>query len=284
MDEQISAMYQNPCGVLRQGKVFIVLVTVAFLFAVLAPPVAAEGPLDEGKGWEFHVAPYMWFLSLDGDVTVKGRQGDVDIGFSDIWDEFNIGGMVQFEGRKGRFGFWGNTIYANLGKEKSTGDVGVDPTVETLWVGFGGSYRLGTWGLSNDPGKKFPTVTAETYLGLRYTYLNIELDFSNVPIPDVESDQDWVEPLLGCRTLWDLSERWTLTLAGAIGGIAFGSDFAWDAFGLVGYRFGLFGNNDVRIIGGYRALYQNYDDCDRNDKFEWDVTLYGPLLGLVIPF
>jgi hypothetical protein len=69
-----------------------------------------------------------------------------------------------------------------------------------------------------------------------------------------------------------------------IGIIAFGSDFAWDAFGLVGYRFSMFGDKDGRLVGGYRLQYQSYDGGDRNDNFEWDVTLHRPLLGLVIRF
>jgi hypothetical protein len=66
-----------------------------------------------------------------------------------------------------------------------------------------------------------------------------------------------------------------------IGGIAFGSDFAWDAVGLLGYRFPMFSKeNNATVFGGYRALYQDYTDGSGDDKFKWDVRLYGPILGL----
>jgi len=80
------------------------------------------------------------------------------------------------------------------------------------------------------------------------------------------------------------SMRWTATLAGDIGGVVFGFDFAWSAFGLIGYRFNLFGEDNARVLAGYRALFQDYTDGSGNDKFKWDVTLYGPILGLVIGF
>ena len=93
-----------------------------------------------------------------------------------------------------------------------------------------------------------------------------------------------MEPLVGVRTRWDLSERWTINLTRDIGGVTFGPDFAWDALGLIGYRFNLFGENNASEFVGYRALSQDYTDCSGDDKFEWDVTLYGPVLGLVITF
>jgi hypothetical protein len=130
-------------------------------------------------------------------------------------------------------------------------------------------------------------VTVDTYFGARYTYLDLKLKFKGDfrdRFNNVDQDKSWVEPLLGARTIWDLSERWTVTAAGDIAGVAFGSDFAWDAFGLIGYRFGLFGENNAKALAGYRALSQDYTDGSGRDKFKWDVTLHGPILGLDIGF
>ena len=154
---------------------------------------------------------------------------------------------------------------------------------------MGGFYRLGTWDLANHAGDKTPSVTVDTYFGARYTDLDVEIDYKFDGIfrsfrNDVSKDKSWLEPLIGARTIWDLSERWTLTLAGDIGGIVAGSDFAWNAVSLMGYRFSLFAEKDAGILAGYRALSQDYDDGSGNDKFEWDVTLHGPILGLLVQF
>jgi hypothetical protein len=63
-----------------------------------------------------------------------------------------------------------------------------------------------------------------------------------------------------------------------------GSDFAWNAFGLIGYRFGLFGEDNARVLAGYRALSQDYTDGSGRNKFKWDITMHGPILGLDIGF
>lgn len=206
----------------------------------------------------------------------------MDLDFDDIWDELNIAAMVAFNARKGRWGFYGDLIYSNLGKETHAEGIRIDPDMNVLWLTAGGFYRLGTWDLWEVPGKKAPAVTVDTLFGARYTYLEIELDIEG--FDDPEGDQDWIDPLVGLRTLWDLSERWTLALEGAVGGFGVGSDFAWHAHGLIGYGFGLFGQDNATVFGGYRALSQDYDDGHGNNKFEWDVTLHGPIAGLRIEF
>jgi len=284
-------IYKRWDCVLRQSKVPIFLLTVSIILAALVPSVLAEEKLEDQGAWQFSVTPYAWFISMKGKVTVRGLEADVDASFSDIWDELNYGVFLAYEARKGNWGFWGNTMYANLGDsnvEGPNGLVKIDPTVNALWQGLGGFYRLGTWNLADSPGKKPPAVTVDTYIGARYTYLDVSIDFEGVyqgQTRNVDGDKSWVEPLIGVRTLWDLSERWTITLLGDIGGVAFGSDFAWNAFGLVGYRFPLFSKeNNATVFAGYRALSQDYTDGSGRNKFQWDMTLYGPLLGLRIEF
>jgi hypothetical protein len=227
---------------------------------------------------------------MDGSVTVRGLEADIDASFNDILDELNFAFMLAYEARKGHWGLWGNTIYSNLGNSDVNGPAGlgeIDPSVTAFWQELGGFYRLGTWDLADGSDKKTPSVTVDTFFGARYTYLDTEIDFKGVFsgfVNNVDEDKNWLEPLLGARTIWDLNERWVLTLAGDIGGVAFGSDFAWSASGLIGYQFSLFGEDNARVFAGYRALSQDYTDGSGTDKFEWDVTLHGPILGLGIRF
>jgi hypothetical protein len=284
-------IYKRWDCVLRQSKVPIFLLTVSIILAALAPSVLAEEKSDDQGAWQFSVTPYAWFVSMKGKVTVRGLEADVDASFSDIWDELNYGVFLAYEARKGNWGFWGDTMYANLGDSNVDGPNGlgkIDPTVDALWQGLGGFYRVGTYNLADSPGKKPPTVTVDTYIGARYTYLDVSIDFEGVyqgQTRNVDGDKSWVEPLIGVRTLWDLSERWTISLLGDIGGVAFGSDFAWNALGLIGYCFPMFSKeNNATVFAGYRALSQDYTDGSGRNKFQWDMTLYGPLLGLRIDF
>jgi len=256
------------------------LMAVALLACTWPQAWADDNPVSQE--WSFQLAPYLWAISLDGDVTVRGQKSSVDVGFDDLVQKLNAGAMIEGEARYGRFGVFANSVYADLSDNASGGGTKLDADAETLWLGFGAYYRLGPWvvdeGASGDP----VTVTVDPYAGARYTYLDLQLDFK--PGPNFSGDKDWVDPIIGLRTIWDLSDRWSVTLAGDIGGFGVGSDFTWQAIGLVGYRFGLFGENDARVLGGYRALYQDYQDGSGANKFEWDMTLYGPIFGMAVEF
>ena len=137
----------------------------------------------------------MWFLSLDGDVTVKGQESDLDLDFSDIWDELNIAGMLTFDARKGKWGIFGDMIGANLGKSTKVDGIKIDPTDKISDADGRRVLRLGTWKLSDTASKYGPTVTIDGMFGVRYTYLDIDLDFKGVG--DASGDKDCLIPSSG---------------------------------------------------------------------------------------
>jgi hypothetical protein len=269
----------------KQGcSILIIPITGLMLTAYVQTLFAEEIPAANND-WKFRAAPYLWLVALNGDVTVKGRESDLDLSFNDIWDELNIAAMLTFDARKGKWGFLGDMVAANLGKSTSGDRIKIDPTVKLALLAAGVSYQLGTWNLSDTAGKDLPAVTVEGLFSVRYSHLDVELDFKNVPLPDASGDKDWVDPLIGARAFFDFSERWALSLQGNVGGFGVGSDFTWGALGTIGYRFRLFSEkNNARAVAGYRAIYQDYSDGSGSDRFEWEVTLHGPILGLVIRF
>jgi hypothetical protein len=253
---------------------------IGLIGAHAALPASAEDPVSED--WQFQIAPYAWALAADGNATVKGHKSDVDLSFKDIWDELNYGVMLEGEARKGRLGIKVNVLYANLGDSEHVDGIKIDPDVNLFWGDIVGYYRLGPWDLNGEGGDDSPQLIVDPYAGIRYTYLDVDLDFS--PGPKVGADKDWVDPIVGLRTLWKLTPRWGVTAMGDIGGFGVGSDFSWQTTGLVTYRFSLFGDRDAKFAAGYRALYQDYSSGSGANKFEWDVTLHGPIFAFVIDF
>ena len=73
-------------------------------------------------------------------------------------------------------------------------------------------------------------------------------------------------------------------LAGDVGGISTSDQYSAEAYGTVGYRFGLFGDNNASFLAGYRVLHQKYETGSGRDEFEWDITMHGPIMGLKISF
>jgi hypothetical protein len=269
----------------KQGCSILIIPIAGLMLAACVPAVFAEERPAANSGWEFRVAPYLWMVALNGDVTVKGQESDPDLSFNDIWDELNIAATLTFDARKGKWGVLGDVIVANLGKSTRGEGIKIDPTIKQLLLTAGVSYRLGTWKFSETTGKDLPAVTVEGLFGVRYTHLDVELDFKNVPLPDASGDRDWLDPLIGTRVLIDLPDRWALAITGNVGGFDVGSNFTWEALGTIGYRFSLFSaDNNVRFTAGYRAIYQDYSEGSGSDRFEWEVTLHGPIVGLVIGF
>jgi hypothetical protein len=124
-------------------------------------------------------------------------------------------------------------------------------------------------------------LAIEPYAGVRYTSLGLDIDIGSAI--SAHQTRDWVDPIVGTRVIIDLSPRWQLLMSGDVGGFGVGSDFSWNLVGVVGYRFDLFGL-DSSFLAGYRALSQDFDDSSGANRFEWDVTVHGPIMGLTMRF
>ncbi len=88
----------------------------------------------------------------------------------------------------------------------------------------------------------------------------------------------WIDPLIGLRVGADLTERISFIVAGNVGGFDIGSasQFSWEALAFLDWRFG----ETTSFVLGYRGL-----DIDRKkSKAEADITIHGPLLGLIFRF
>jgi hypothetical protein len=257
-----------------------------------AKPSTMSAPADPTP-WEVSLTPYLWAVALKGDASVGRVDADVDASFSDILDNLNGALMLSTEVRKDRFSLLSDTVFANLGDDGATSDnrLKIDATANLLIQSLAGTYRVGTWQLADFAGAGPLAVSVDPYAGIRYTYLNTELK-GKLDLPDLginarrtaEEDAHWVDPIIGLRTMWTLGDHWNMTLAGDVGGTSTSDQYSAEAFGLVGYRFSLFGQDNANFLAGYRVLKQKYEDGNGRSAFEWDMTIHGPIFGLKIGF
>jgi hypothetical protein len=77
--------------------------------------VAAERPAV--GDWQFRFAPYGWILGLNGNMTMRGRNVDVNTSFYDVLTKANhlLAWMSYAEARNGPFSFYGDIMWARLG-------------------------------------------------------------------------------------------------------------------------------------------------------------------------
>jgi hypothetical protein len=261
-------------------------------FALCVAATAARAEDQASDKWQFTITPYIWATSLNGDVTVKGRKTNVDASFIDILQDTDsiIGIEGHAEAWKGRFGAYMDGVYVRMGSDASSIAglaLDVDATVEMALFEWGALFRVGKWDMGHNLevfGGDMMTVTLENYAGARYTSLDVSLDLkSDLGKRSIGGDKSWVDPLIGARTIFDLTKRLQVIVGADIGGFGAGSELTWSAIGLVGYKYTLFGLN-MTTVAGYKALYQDYKDGSGDHRFKWDMTIHGPIAGTIIKF
>lgn len=229
-----------------------------------APPVADDS-------WQFTLSPYAWAAGLNGSVGVGNVVSEVDLSFSDILDNFDIGAMMHFEARKGRWAFLFDGFWLKLQADADTpGPVfgGADIEVEELRLAALVSYRA----------LEGPT-TLDLLAGVSYFSIDTDLDLlpraQNIGA-SLNSSEDWIDPVIGFHLRHELCERWSTMLRGEIGGFDVGSDFTWQVMAGVAYRTG----ESSEVFLGYRHLDIDYSDSD----FSYDTETSGLILGMNFSF
>lgn len=242
----------------------IIATGMLILLIGLVCPASQAEESKSNSDWAFTLAPmYLWAVSIDGDQTVKGHTVDLDVPFSEIFDDLNGALTFHFEGmHKQRWGFLTDLNYIVL--EMDDGSTDVDFT--EIMFELAGFYRI-TKG----------THAIDGLAGLRYSSMEVDLNLPS-PLPSVDQRKDWVDPYLGLRWQWKFAENWGSRLRGDVGGFGIGSDKTYNLVGLVDFK----PWTHVGLFGGYRVLYQDYSTGSGKNRFSYDATMHGPAMGLNI--
>jgi hypothetical protein len=248
-------------------KRILAAATIALVMGLICSLAYGE-EANSNDNWEFGLAPmYLWAVSINGDQTVKGIDVDLDIPFSDIFDNLNGALIFHFEGLyQQKWGFFTDLNIIDLNPSESTpiGDIDIG-FKETLWEVAGfycirrGAHSFNWLG------------------GFRYSSMDISMDLPAF-LPKIGGDEDWVDPFLGLRWQWKMGEKWVTILRGDIGGFGVGCDITWNFVGLVDFK----PWKHVSLFGGYRLLYQDYSTGSGSSEFAFDATMQGPVLGMNI--
>ena len=218
-------------------------------------------------GWEFAIAPYLVAAGMDGTMTVKGLEADVDVPFDTILENLDMAAMVHFEMRNDRWVLSSDLVYMDLeGSTDAAAGTATASVTETLFEVAGG-YRLS------------PAVTllagarlVDLGIGIRYAGPNLDRE--------AEASKSWVDPIVGVHVTAPLSERWWLGLHGDVGGFGVGSDLAWQTYANIGFR----ASDLVSVVAGYRAIDIDYQEGSGHGLFRYDVLTAGPQIGVAFTF
>jgi len=275
------------------------------------PTKAIVSPVPAVSPWTFSITPYVWLTSLNGSSTVKGRTTDVDASFIDILnhtkipvDLFELAG--NFEARKDRFSIFADLIYMKVGvngdKAQTHGADAVNLAVgasaglkvKMVIAELAAAYTFAQWGPTNAPGSG---TAIDIYGGARGWWQKADANFTlsgTVNIGDLTRNADgtvtasgsvgWIDPMVGLRLRHQFAPGWNFVAKGDVGGFGVGSKFSWEALAAINYDFYVHNNVTWSGMIGYKALYVDYSKGEGLTHYEYDMTTYGPVLGVSARF
>jgi len=246
---------------------------------VAAPPVQTD--IQDQQRWRVIFSPYVWGASLNGKAGLLGLNTNVDVPFKDILDNLDMSFMGNVEVTNGTFGayFDGQYTKTNQGADVLNEQLDMDITSTTLSGGV--YYRLYEQQLEGTTLFGRQRVFAiEPTVGVRWTELKAKV---NIGPFSASRKADWTDPFIGTRVFYDINDRWNIFAEADIGGFGAGTKLSANGQIYLGYRTLVFDVPTTWRVG-YRALYQDYRDNDGVEKFKYDVTQHGPVIGLSVQF
>jgi len=252
-------------------KKLISTALMAVMFACFSVSAQAGEQANEGN-WDFNLAPlYLWMVDMEGDIGIGPVDAGVDVPFSDIFDNLESVFTVHFEAtHRSNWGLFFDYSYLDV-SASGPGPQGLTTIdMASTIVEVGGLFRT-----ANGP------HIFDMLGGVRYTKLEPDLTITPpAPAPGQKFglSEDWYDPFAGVRYIYDFGNKWMLSARGDIGGFGVGCDFTWNVAALVHFQ----PWKNVAIVGGYRALDQDYEDGSGLNRFAYDMRLAGPIVGFNI--
>ena len=226
--------------------------------------ICAEGYAQEDD-WAFEVTPYFWAIGMDGQVGVGGLPPtDVDMSFSDVWDNFEKGACLFTTARKDQWFALLDFTYMDLKSTETLPQTSATVDVDSYLIMLAGGRRL-------DLDLPF---TVDAFAGARYKQFDNGL--SIVGFGSASQDESWVDPLVGINLQCVLDNGLQLGMLADIGGFGVNSDMEWEIMPVVQYAF----NDMFSAKVAYRWLDIDYEDS----AFMFDVVTQGWLAGVGIKF
>lgn len=238
-----------------------------------AAPAAAPTPdlsdLDTERPIRLQLSIYAWLSSLTNDVTTRNSESTTDIAFGDLLNALDFANFAHLEVQKGKWGAFSELDFIKLSQDAEFRNprgipfkIGADLVLKQTMIELGA--------IRSFEGKR---VGLDALLGARY--FRVDSDVNVGPL-GTSITKDWVDPMVGARLRFKLSDRWNASLRGDFAGFGAGSELTTNAVAVISYTI-----SDRYDVGfGYRYMDIKYEA----ERLDLDMTTYGPVVGMNIRF
>jgi len=247
----------------------LVIPALCLGYLTTVPMLAHAQETDTDDRWRFEAAIYLWGAAIDGTT----RRGDkLDVSFSDLVSDLNMGFMGAFEARKSKWSLAADVIYLDVEADK-TGTIG------STSIPGNADLEVKGWVLNFQGARTVLDVeraTVEILAGARYLDLDSTLKLrlgSAGPRPTASDSASVWDGIIGVKGDVNITSKWYLPYYLDVG--TGQSDLTWQGLGGVGYRF-----KRVDVVLAYRHIYWDF----KSDSSFKDISFSGPALGAVFKF
>ena len=256
------------------------LALIAVTAAASSTAVAQEAADPK---WHVTISPYVWGKSLEGKVQAGGLSSPVDVPLSEAFETLEnvFMGEVSVDGPR-----WGAYLdyqaTDNLEEHEAFGlPLQADLRMRSLTAAayyVAHEEELGGRTVHDQP----RLFRISPLIGARWTKTRVDL---SAPGPIAVGKQaEWTDIFVGFRANADISPRWTVSGHLDVGGFDPGQRFSLNAHTYLGYRTTLL-KRPALLRVGYALLFQEHEQGDfTGDRFVWNMTQRGPVIGASITF
>ena len=215
--------------------------------------------VQKSVGWEYEITPYLWAVGFDGTVGNGGTTSPIDTEYQFFsLENLDAYGAFTLDAKKQNWGYYFDVLYVKYSDGISAPLLTTNITTRDGFLESMITYRLDN------------QYSVDLLVGARYVDVNLELRLA--PGPDIKAQKEWIDPLIGMRATFKLTDNWSVHVKGDVGGFGIASDLTANAAVTVDYKMGK--NTSFKV--GYRYLKVDFND----DLFVHDVTLSGIGVGL----
>ena len=241
----------------KNYSLFTLLVILATPLSLNAAPVTITA--DPYKDTVSHrISLYLWGSGMSGNMGNAGGSAPVDIRFDDLLDNLEAGIMANYRLKKGHWALNLDYVYLNVSPTSDTPPATVDLKQTIAEVSVGYEVKPGL----------------DLLAGARYVDIDMNATINIGPTLTATGADDWIDPIIGLDYRIALSDKWRFFGRADVGGFGMGSDMSYQ---LAAY-FGYMPSKSWNLYAGYRHLDFDYKS-DNDNKFFYDITLSGPLIG-----
>ena len=237
----------------------------AALIASMATTASAQQ-----SGWSYEATIYLFMPETETKLDTPSGTLDGTLSFKDALENLDFAFMGALAASNGQWSVLADYNYTNLSfGNTAPGPAGseLETSVKTQFLTALLGYRV----RSDD------SVKVDLAGGFRWYSTDTEFTLTPGALPSRTSsaDESWVDPIVGVRARFALSDRWAGTAYADYGGFRSGSQ-TWSVLLTADYII----NDRWMLRGGYRYISFEHD-IDGND---YEFNQSGPLIGATYRF